>query len=79
MNLCRACNRDFTCATAFDRHRTGSFRKGTRRCMTDSEMLLHKLELKASGRWGWRIDEWKRAQITEYQQKRRQQAILIRH
>lgn len=63
MNLCTGCNRDFTSVTAFDAHRTGSFSKRSRRCMTKAEMQAHGLERKPTGKWGLLPDERSRARI----------------
>ncbi len=52
MNKCSSCSRDFTSVSAFDKHRTGSFKDGSRRCMTEQEMTRAGLERKARGKWG---------------------------
>jgi hypothetical protein len=62
LNLCRACDTDFSSVAAFDRHRTGthdySFLEGVelchkdgRRCMDPDEMLEARMEVDAQGRW----------------------------
>lgn len=56
MNKCSGCSRDFTSVTAFDRHRTGSFSKDTRRCMSEAEMSKAGLERKPNGKWSWTAD-----------------------
>lgn len=63
MNMCSGCDRDFTSLTAFDKHRTGSFKDGSRRCMTEQEMSKAGLERKARGKWGLLPDERSLARI----------------
>ena len=53
---CCACGLFFRGMTAFDRHRTGSYRPGDRRCMNASEMLAAGLVLK-NDVWGFPLDE----------------------
>ena len=59
---CCACGLFFRGMTAFDRHRTGSYRPGDRRCMCTSEMLASGLILK-NDVWGLPISEEKREQL----------------
>lgn len=64
MNLCRACDTDFSSLTAFDRHGTGVHeylfaeglqrnppREDGRRCMAPEEMLGAGMDLDPQGRW----------------------------
>jgi hypothetical protein len=50
-SLCRACNTIFTSQTAFDLHRTGSFRKHSRRCMPEHKMQARGMTQNARGWW----------------------------
>jgi hypothetical protein len=62
MNLCCACQRDFSSVSAFDRHRIGrhayDFAEGLelgfedgRRCMDDDEMQAAGMAIDRRGRW----------------------------
>ena len=64
MNLCRACDTDFSSVAAFDRHRAGVHeylfaeglqmnppREDGRRCMAPEEMLGGGMGLDPKGRW----------------------------
>src|SRR6267154_2598898 len=42
--LCRACGEYFRSVTAFEKHRIGTFRPLTRRCMTVDEMKATQME-----------------------------------
>jgi hypothetical protein len=50
-SLCRACDHIFSSVKAFDLHRTGSFKKNTRRCMSKEEMRAKGLIQNAKGWW----------------------------
>jgi hypothetical protein len=52
MNLCTACNEDFSSVSAFDRHRTGTYahpysdeHPEGRRCLTPDELLTKGFHL----------------------------------
>jgi hypothetical protein len=47
---CSNCSERFTSVSVFDKHRTGDFRKHTRRCLTPEEMLEKGLIL-VNGYW----------------------------
>lgn len=49
---CPTCLFVFTSTSAFDKHRTGSFKDNSRRCMDKAEMTMKGLEIKPNGRWG---------------------------
>jgi hypothetical protein len=58
LNLCRACDNDFTSVKLFDRHRVGVHayewspgRPDGRRCLTVEEMLANGWDRDANGRW----------------------------
>ncbi len=58
MNICRACNEDFTGSTDFDSHRVGKHayraspdRPDGRRCLTVEEMLERGYFRDRFGRW----------------------------
>lgn len=81
MNKCSGCNRDFTSVSAFDRHRTGSFRDGSRRCMNSSEMIAAGLDYKDSGKWGLLLSAEQEMRIAHFHNQRDQashNAILVR-
>jgi hypothetical protein len=64
-NQCRGCGKYFQSNHAFDKHRTGSLGtppsggkralRGTRRCLSETEMLAAGMVLKASGFWAGSI------------------------
>lgn len=41
LNLCSGCDKNFSSVTAHEKHRTGSFKNGERRCLTIDELLAH--------------------------------------
>lgn len=45
---CRGCNQYFRSVTAFEKHRVGTFRPNTRRCLTVAEMQASGMELRGS-------------------------------
>ena len=49
-NQCQVCGEYFNSTRAFDWHRTGSYERGQRRCMTPAEMLKIGMA-KNSGDW----------------------------
>jgi hypothetical protein len=58
VNLCRACNQDFSSVRVFDRHRAGSHelewsldRPDGRRCLSEGEMADLGWERNPKGRW----------------------------
>lgn len=50
-NQCRGCSEYFNSNFAFDKHRTGSHHHGTRRCMTEEEMLSIGMSKRKDGFW----------------------------
>ena len=48
--FCATCGLYFKSDAGFDKHRTGSFEKGTRRCRTTEEMLKVKM-IEKDGWW----------------------------
>ena len=65
-NECSGCGKNFTCGSAFDKHRIGSFSKRTRHCMTTEQMLKAGLIQNSKGDWGWPSSEYQR---TRWQKK----------
>ena len=58
MNLCRACDQDFSSLTGFDSHRVGREaddyspeHPNGRRCLTQTELLAKGMHLDRFGRW----------------------------
>lgn len=49
---CRACTLFFNSTRSFDRHRTGTYRPNTRRCLTIDEMMAKGFTKNAKGWWG---------------------------
>lgn len=50
-NQCPTCGRFFRSIAGFERHRTGKIGAGTRRCMTEAEMLTAGMGQNAGGWW----------------------------
>ncbi|HLG79143.1 MAG TPA: hypothetical protein VFA09_03125 [Ktedonobacteraceae bacterium] len=48
---CRACQHTFTSITAFDLHRSGSYERSTRRCLTEEEMRAKGMTRNGRGWW----------------------------
>lgn len=48
---CRSCHRTFSRDSVFDMHRRGSFRDGSRRCLTLAEMTKKGLHLGKDAIW----------------------------
>lgn len=48
---CRECNQVFAGIVAFDAHRTGSFTRKQRRCLTQDEMKARGLTRNEKGWW----------------------------
>ena len=51
MVQCAACNLFFNRVSIFDKHRTGSHDKHTRRCRTIEEMKIHGMVQNKRGVW----------------------------
>jgi hypothetical protein len=50
-NQCPTCEEYFNSSHAFEKHRTGDFTKGLRRCLTTDEMLARGMSVSSSGYW----------------------------
>lgn len=50
-NQCAGCGEYFNSTSAFDKHRTGDFTSGERRCLGSEEMLERGMSRKADGFW----------------------------
>lgn len=48
---CSKCEKVFNSTTAFDKHRTGSHKLDSRRCMSTEEMLEQGMRLNNRNRW----------------------------
>ena len=65
-NQCPSCGKEFYSLASFDKHHTGPYGKGQRRCLTTEEMLVAGM---AVGRWNRWITEknptadWVKAKI----------------
>ena len=51
MNICSGGNRNFSSVTSFDTHRTGSYQRGKRKCMSEAEMLQKDMHQQKNGCW----------------------------
>ena len=49
--LCAACKESFNSVAAFDMHRVGDPKKGTRRCLSVGEMYEKGMRENADGYW----------------------------
>ncbi len=49
--VCGGCERMFASLASFDKHRTGSFSRKERRCMSEQEMTAHGLAVNTVGIW----------------------------
>jgi hypothetical protein len=50
-NQCQGCKEFFNSTFAFDKHRTGDFGKGERRCLTTDEMEGKGMSKNTAGFW----------------------------
>ncbi len=51
MNICSGCGNNFHSVSAFDSHRTGSYHKKARTCLTEVEMLQKGMIQQKNGSW----------------------------
>lgn len=49
--LCGECGEYFNSVSAFDKHRTGNYSDGTRRCLTQAELTAKGWAHNARGLW----------------------------
>lgn len=59
--LCAACNEGFNGLSAFERHRVGSHKLDTRRCMSVGEMYEAGMRENSDGYWI--LESWGRAAV----------------
>lgn len=51
MNLCTGCGRKFRSVSAFDLHRTGSYYRRERKCISEAEMIQKGMVQQKNGCW----------------------------
>lgn len=69
MYRCSGCQKKFNSLTSFDDHRTGSFSKGERRCLSVEEMHAKGMAQDATGKWRGQSDEQNRERLAALRAK----------
>lgn len=69
MYRCSGCQKKFNSLTTFDDHRTGSFSKNERRCLSAEEMHAKGMAQDAAGKWRGQSDEQNRERLAQLRAK----------